>query len=72
MSTYETPLGYQVMETLSGLDVTDNDEFVCELYGKTLNDYRDENDDVDDDKLEDDIKETCEAAEFLDYQLEYC
>ena len=72
MSTYETELGYIVKETISGLDVTEDGEFVCELYGKTLDSYRAENDDIDDDKLESDIKETIEAAEFLAYQAEYC
>jgi hypothetical protein len=65
MSTYETELGYIVKETISGLDVTEDGEFVCELYGKTLDSYRDENDDIDDDKLESDIKETIEVADFL-------
>ena len=72
MGTYETELGYIVKETISGLDVTEDGEFVCESYGKTLDSYRDENDDIDDDKLESDIKETIEAAEFLAYQAEYC
>ena len=75
MDIYETELGYQVRETISGLDVTENGEFVCELYGKTLNDYRsdrdDEGSDIDDDKLETDIKETIEAAEFIEEQKEY-
>ena len=75
MDIYETELGYQVRETISGLDVTENGEFVCELYGKTLNDYRsdrdDEGSDIDDDKLETDIKETIETAEFIEEQKEY-
>lgn len=75
MGIYETELGYQVRETISGLDVTENGEFVCELYGKTLNDYRsdrdDEDSDIDDDKLETDIKETIETAEFIEEQKEY-
>ena len=76
MGIYETELGYQVRETLSGLDVTENEEFVCELYGKTLNDYRvdrdDEDSDIDDDKLEADIKETIETAELIEEQIGYC
>jgi len=70
MNTYETQLGYQVIETIDGLDVTENEEFVCELYGKTLNDYRtdrdDDNSDIDDDKLEADIKEMIEVVEFIE------
>ena len=76
MDIYETELGYQVRETISGLDVTENGEFVCELYGKTLNDYRsdrdDEDSDIDDDKLEADIKETIETAELIEEQIGYC
>ena len=72
MGVYETELGYQVRETIDGLDVTENGEFVCELYGKMLNDYRTDrlNDlsDIDDDKLEADIKETIETAEFIESQ----
>lgn len=70
MSIYETELGYQVRETIDGLDVTEDGEFVCELIGKTLNDYRSDRDDdfsdIDDDLLEADIKEQVEADEFLD------
>ena len=70
MGTYETELGYQVRETIDGLDVTEDGEFVCELTGKTLNDYRtdkdDEDSDIDDDLLEADIKEQVEVEAFLD------
>ena len=72
MGVYETELGYQVREIIDGLDVTENGEFVCELYGKTLNDYRTDRDndlsDIDDDKLEADIKETIEVVEFIENQ----
>mgnify|MGYP006368380977 CR=1 FL=1 len=72
MGIYETELGYQVRETIGGLDVTENDEFVCELKGKSLNDYRvdedDEDSDIDDYKLEIDIKEEVELIEFIDNQ----
>ena len=72
MGTYETELGYIVRETLGGLDVTEDGEFVCELSGKRLEDYRDENEDIDDDKLESDITDTINAEDFLAYQKEYC
>ena len=75
MGIYETELGYKVTEFNGGLDVTENGEFVCELYGKTLNDYRvdrdDEDSDIDDNKLEADIKETIEIVEFIEEQKEY-
>jgi len=77
MGIYETELGYQVRETISGLDVTDDGNFVCELDGKTLDDYRIEEDgyptdDIDDDALEADIKEQIEVDDFLDNMREYC
>ena len=76
MSIYQTPLGYQVRETIDGLDVTENGDFICELYGKSLDDFRYSTDDdyseVDDDKLEDAIKETIEDAEILGKALGYC
>jgi hypothetical protein len=76
MSTYETELGYQVRETLGGLEVSEYDEVVCMIGGKTLSDYRtdpdDDMSDIDDDSLEDDIKSTIEADDFLAYQAEYC
>ena len=76
MGIYETELGYQVRETISGLDVTEDGEFVCELYGKTLNDYRTDRDNdlsnIDDDKLETDIKETIEVEDFLENQQGNC
>ena len=70
MSIYETELGYQVRETLNGLDVTDEGQFVCELKGKSLDDYRiEDTEDVDDDKLEADIKETIEVLDFIEEQV---
>ena len=65
MGIYETELGYKVTEFNGGLDVTENGEFVCELYGKTLDDYR-VDEDIDDDKLEADIEEQVEVEVFLD------
>lgn len=70
MSIYQTPLGYVVTETIDGLDVTEDDKFVCELRGKSLANFRysvdDEYSEVDDDKLEDAIKEQVEIEEFLE------
>ena len=65
MGIYETELGYKVTEFNGGLDVTEDGEFVCELYGKTLDDYR-VDEDIDDDKLEADIEEQVEVEVFLD------
>lgn len=67
MGIYETELGYKVAEFNGGLYVTEDGEFVCELIGKTLNDYRtdkdDEDSDIDDDLLEADIKKQVEQVE---------
>ena len=71
MGTYETELGYIVRETLGGLEVTEDGEFVCKLRGKCLDDYRYDGD-IDDDKLESDITDTVNAEDFLAYQNEYC
>ena len=72
MDTYETESGYIVTETLGGLEVTEGDRVICTLDGKTLEDYRDENENIDDDALEADIREVEEAEDFLAYQKEYC
>jgi hypothetical protein len=72
MSKYQTPLGYIVRETLSGLEVYEDGKVACLIANTSLDKYRDENEDIDDDALEADIKESCEVQEFLDYQQEYC
>jgi hypothetical protein len=72
MGTYVTEWGYIVKETLAGLEVTEDGKEICTLDGKTLDSYRDENDDIIDDMLEADIKEAEETEEFLAYQKEYC
>lgn len=72
MDTYETESGYIVTETLGGLEVTEDDRVICTLDGKTLEDYCDEDENIDDDTLEADIKEQVEVEEFLAYQQDYC
>ena len=73
MSTYETESGYIVTETLNGLEVHEDGELVCELGGKTLEHYREDDGwDVDEDKLEADIKEQLEVEDFLNDQAQYC
>jgi hypothetical protein len=72
MDTYETESGYIVTETLGGLEVTEDDRVICTLDGKTLEDYCDEDENIDDDLLEADIKEQVEVEEFLAYQQDYC
>lgn len=72
MNTYETELGYIVRETLGGLEVSENDRVICTLSGKSLDNYRVNEWDIDDDLLEADIKEQVEVEEFLAYQEDYC
>ena len=72
MDTYETESGYIVTETLGGLEVTEDDRVICTLDGKTLEDYCDEDENIDDDALEADIREAEETEDFLAYQNEYC
>lgn len=73
MGTYETESGYIVTETLSGLDVNEDGEFVCELSGKTLENYRvEDSEDIDEDKLEADIQEELSVEDFLNDQAQYC
>ena len=72
MNTYETELGYIVRETLNGLEVSENDRVICTLSGKSLDNYRINEWDIDDDLLEADIKEQVEVEEFLAYQEDYC
>lgn len=70
MRTYETSLGYVVIETTHGLEVTENGEFVCELAGRCLADYsfdEDMPDDViDEDMLDNDITEQIEEDVFAE------
>lgn len=72
MNIYETESGYEVTETLSGLEVYDCGKHVCDIDCKTFNDYLDEDDIIDDERLEADIKEAIDVQDFLDYQSEYC
>ena len=67
MRTYKTSLGYVVLETINGLEVEENGEFVCELVVRRLADYSfdDVDDVIDDDMLDDAITEQIEDDAFL-------
>lgn len=71
MSKHETELGYLVVEQINGLDVYEDGQIVCELSGQTLADYT-YNGKINDDKLEQAIKEEIEVGEFLDDQQGNC
>ena len=71
--THETQDGYTARDTIGGIEVYDwNDIFVCKLSGRTLNDYMNEHEEVDDDALEEDIKDELDVESFIAYQEDYC
>ena len=72
MSTYETPLGYIVKENVEGLRVLEDGVLVCTIAGVSLDHYRDVNEDIDDDWLEDDIKKEIETEDIIDDQQGNC
>ena len=64
--------GYNVRETLEGLEVSEDGKVVCTLEGKSLTKYMNEENVIDSETLEDDIREEIEIEGFLSYQKEYC
>lgn len=73
MNTYISETGYEAKERLGGIDIYDsNGDYICALEGLTLDHFRDENDNISDEQLEDEIRATLDVEEFLDYQSEYC
>ena len=72
METFITDLGYEVTETLMGLEVRDDDgKHVCVLDGETLADYTYDGK-IDSDELDNAINEMIETEDFINYQKEYC
>ena len=69
--SYITESGYEVTETIGGLYVTENSEYVCEIPSKTISDFT-YNDVVDDNKLESEIENMKEVEAFINYQKDYC
>ena len=72
MSKYITPLGYIVNERIGGMDIYEDGTIVCVINGSTLEKYRDENENIDDDMLESDIKNAIEVEDFIDDQQGNC
>ena len=70
-NNYITESGYEVTETIGGLYVTENSEYVCEIQSKTISDFT-YNDVVDDNKLESEIENMKEVEAFINYQKDYC
>ena len=72
MNTFITDLGYEVTETLGGLEVNDdNGKYACTLDGKTLEDYT-YDDVIDSEELDNAIMKMVEVEDFINYQKEYC
>ena len=70
MKYYITELGYVVTDTLSGADVHEDGNLVCELPCN-LSHFEDDDGNIDNDKLEALIKDTIEVDTFLDDQANY-
>ena len=68
---YVTENGYEVRETIGGLEVSEYGNVICTLDGMTLSDYA-EDEVIDDEALEADIEDMAETESFIDYQREYC
>lgn len=71
METFITDLGYEVTETLMGLEVCEDGKHVCVLDGETLSDYT-YDDVIDSEELDNAIKDMIETEDFINYQKEYC
>lgn len=70
---YKSETGYVATDTLSGIDIHDADgNFVVELQGLSLSRFEDEDGNINDEQLEEEIRDTLDVQEFLDYQAEYC
>lgn len=70
---YKSETGYIATDTLSGIDIHDADgNFVVELQGLSLSRFEDEDGNINDEQLEEEIRDTLDTQEFLDYQVEYC
>lgn len=65
-----TGMGYEAIETLSGVEIYDGDAFICTLPG-TLSKFEGEDGEIDDDALEDAIDNQVEIEKFLDDQSAY-
>ena len=70
---YTTENGYTVRDTTSGIDVEDwNGCHVCELTGITLYSFLDEDDNIDEEKLEQAIDDEMETEAIIADQTEFC
>lgn len=69
---YITENGYEIVDTLSGVDVYDSDGcYVCNLQGVHISEFMDENENVDDSRLDSMIDMEMEAICFIEDQANY-
>ena len=67
-----TESGYKVVDTLSGLDVYDEaGNYVIAIQGVHVSEFMDENENIDDDRLDAVIETELEADNFIQDQAAY-
>ena len=67
-----TESGYKVVDTLSGLDVYDEaGNYVIAIQGVHVSEFMDENENIDDDRLDAVIETELEADNFIQDQADY-
>jgi hypothetical protein len=65
MRQIETPNGYLAIEVIGGIDVYCDDCYVCELAGKTFEDFS-KDEIIDTNELDDAIEEELDTQEVMD------
>jgi hypothetical protein len=69
---YITESGYKVVDTLSGLDVYDEaGNYVIAIQGVHVSEFMDENENIDDDRLDAVIETELEVDNFIQDQAAY-
>jgi hypothetical protein len=67
-----TESGYEVVDTLSGMDVYDeHGDYVCNLLGVHVSEFMDEEENIDDSRLDSMIDNELEVEAFIDDQVNY-
>ena len=66
MTIVELKNGWTVRPYEGGLDVYDEDELLCEMGGSFLSDYLDEWGNIDEDELEDAIRDEIDTNRIID------
>ena len=67
-----TELGYKAVDTISGMDLYDDcGSYITSMKGIHISDFMDENENIDNDRLEAMIETEMEAVDFLNDQAAY-